>query len=214
MRRIAVDPGNPEPAAIAQAAAALHAGGLVAFPTETVYGLGVDPFNEAAVERLFLAKGRPSEKGLILHLGERGGLTGLSRALPREAEILVERFFPGPLTLVLAARETIPRWVTGGRDSVAIRMPDHPVALSLARAFGGPIAAPSANLSGAPPPTTADEVARDLGDRIELLLDGGPSPGGVPSTLVDLTGTTPRILRHGAIPEARVWEALGVEPQG
>jgi L-threonylcarbamoyladenylate synthase len=181
---------------------------LVAFPTETVYGLGVNPFNEAAVARLFRVKGRPAEKGLILHLGEAEQARSVVSEFPPQAEALAARFFPGPLTLVLPARDTIPATVTGGRETVAIRMPDHPVALALARAAGFPIAAPSANPSGAPPPTTADEVAHSLGSAIDLLLDSGPTPGGVPSTLVDLTAMPPRVLRHGAVPEARVWEVL------
>jgi len=212
VRRVWVNPADPDPAAIRSAAETLRGGGLVAFPTETVYGLGVDPFNVDAVERLFRAKGRPAEKGLILHLGEAGQARSIVRAFPPPAEVLARRFFPGPLTLVLPARETIPPAVTGGRDTVAVRMPDHPVALALARAFGGPIAAPSANPSGEPPPVTADEVARSLGAAIDMLLDAGPTPGGVPSTLVDLTVHPPRILRHGAVAEERVWEVLGKEP--
>jgi L-threonylcarbamoyladenylate synthase len=208
MRRLVVDPSQPDPAAIAAAAASLREGGLVAFPTETVYGLGVDPFNERAVERLFAAKGRPAEKGLILHLGEREQITAIVRSFPPEAAALARRFFPGPLTLVLPARPSISAAVTGGRDTVAVRMPDHPVALALARAFGGPIAAPSANPSGAPPPTTAEQVADYLAGAIDVLLDAGPSPGGVPSTILDLTTTSPRILRHGAVAEEEIWRAL------
>jgi L-threonylcarbamoyladenylate synthase len=212
MRRLVVDPSHPDVHAINEAAAALQGGGLVAFPTETVYGLGVDPFNAEAVERLFEAKGRPAEKGLILHLGDIEQLDDLVRSFPEAAVTLARRFFPGPLTLVLPARPGLPSRVTGGRDSVAVRMPDHPVALALARAFGGPIAAPSANPTGLAPPTTAEQVAQYLGDAIDILLDGGPSTGGVPSTLVDLTSVPPRILRHGAVAEEEVWKALGSRP--
>jgi L-threonylcarbamoyladenylate synthase len=208
MRRLVTDPRAPDPEVIAAAAGLLRGGGLVAFPTETVYGLGVDPFQPAAVERLFVAKGRPEEKGLIFHLGEITEVEELAAEVPAAARALLARFFPGPLTLVLPARERVPLAARGGRSTLAVRMPDHPVALALARAFGGPIAAPSANLSGAPPPRTAEEVALALGDRIDALVDAGPTPGGVPSTLVDLSVVRPRILREGAIASERILQVL------
>jgi L-threonylcarbamoyladenylate synthase len=213
MRLLAVDPADPDPAVIAEAAGLLRAGGLVAFPTETVYGLGVDPFNAEAVGRLFAVKGRPPEKGLILHLGETRQIESVADPIPAAARALIQRFFPGPLTLVLPAKTRagdprLPRQVTGGGETIAVRLPDHPVAVALARAFGGPIAAPSANPSGEPPPTDAESVRRTLGPVIDAILDGGPTPGGVPSTLVDVTATPIRILREGAIPASAVWAAL------
>jgi L-threonylcarbamoyladenylate synthase len=213
MRWLTVDATRPDPAVIGVAAELLRGGGLVAFPTETVYGLGVDPFNEEAVERLFAVKGRPVEKGLILHLGEVAQIDAVARAVPAAAQALIERFFPGPLTLVLPMRAGVEppllaRRVTAGGDTIAVRMPAHPVALALARAFGGPIAAPSANLSGEPPPTDAESIRYTLGPSIDALLDAGPTPGGIPSTLVDVTATPIRILREGAIPSSDVWAAL------
>jgi L-threonylcarbamoyladenylate synthase len=214
MRLLTVDPADPDPAVIAEAAGLLRAGGLVAFPTETVYGLGVDPFNAGAVGRLFVVKGRPAEKGLILHLGDVRQIEAIADPIPPAARALVRHFFPGPLTLVLRAKTgtgapELSRRVTGGGETVAVRLPDHPVALALARAFGGPIAAPSANLSGEPPPTDAETVRRTLGPAIDAILDAGPTPGGVPSTLVDVTAAPIRILREGAIPSNAVWAALG-----
>jgi L-threonylcarbamoyladenylate synthase len=203
-----VDSVQPDAERIATAAELLREGKLVAFPTETVYGLGVDPWNEEAVRRLFAVKGRPEAKGLILHLGDVAQIESVAREVPDAARLLVARFFPGPLTLVLPAVPSIPRVVTGGGDTIAVRLPDHPVSIALARALGRPIAAPSANPSGEPPPRTADEVRRSLGEKIDAIVDAGPTPGGTPSTLVDVTVAPPRILRAGAVPEEAVWQAL------
>lgn len=207
-----VDPEHPDPSAIARAAAMLRAGGLVAFPTETVYGLGADGLNAAAVARIYQAKGRPEAKGLILHLADFEALAVLVEEVPDAARRLMARFAPGPLTLVLRARAAVPAIVRGGGPTVAVRWPDHPVARALIRAAGTPIAAPSANPSGAPPPTDADAVLAGLGGRFDLLLDGGPTPLRVASTLVDLTVTPPALLREGVIREETVREALGDEP--
>jgi L-threonylcarbamoyladenylate synthase len=218
MRWLTVDPADPDPAVIAVASDLLRGGGLVAFPTETVYGLGVDPFNEEAVERLFAVKGRPVEKGLILHLGEVAQIDAVAREVPPAARRLIGQFFPGPLTVVLPVRSgveqpSLSRKVTGGSDTIAVRLPAHPVALALARAFGGPIAAPSANRSGEPPPTDAETIRRTLGSALDAILDAGPVLGGIPSTLVDVTATPIRILREGAIPASDVWAALKGSPE-
>jgi L-threonylcarbamoyladenylate synthase len=202
-----VAPTDPETAAIAQAAATIRAGGLVAFPTETVYGLGADGLDEEAVRRIFAAKGRPESKGLILHLCAPEQAREVAEVSP-EAERLMAAFFPGPLTLVLPARPVVPAVTTGGGPTVAVRMPDHPVALALIAAAGRPIAAPSANPSGAPPPRTTEEVLAGLDGRFDLLLDAGPTPLGTPSTLLDMTQQPPRILREGAVGAAEIKQAL------
>ncbi len=207
-RILHVDSENPDPAAIAQAAVALRRGEIVAFPTETVYGLGANGLDESAVRRVFAAKRRPPEKGLILHLADREGLEGLVEDIPPAADLLIARFAPGPLTLVLRAAARVPQVVLGGGATVAVRWPDHPVARALIRAAGVPVAAPSANLSGQPPPRSAAEVARQLAGRIPWILDGGETPLGQPSTIVDLTVQPPAILREGAIPGPVVLAAL------
>jgi L-threonylcarbamoyladenylate synthase len=194
---------------IKQAAGVIRAGGLVAFPTETVYGLGADGLNESAVRRIFAAKGRPESKGLILHLSEPGQSEEVAEVSPL-ARRLMAAFFPGPLTLVLPARPVVPAVTTGGGSTVAVRMPDHAVARALIAAAGRPIAAPSANLSGAPPPRTAAEVLTGLDGRFDLLLDAGPTPLGTPSTLLDLTQDPPQVLRQGAVSVEEVEKVLGV----
>jgi L-threonylcarbamoyladenylate synthase len=204
-----ISPLSPEPAAIEQAAEIIRSGDLVAFPTETVYGLGADGLNEAAVRRIFAAKGRPETKGLILHLSDAVQASEVAEVAPM-AERLMAAFFPGPLTLVLPARPVVPAVTTGGGATVAVRMPDHPVAHALIAAAGRPIAAPSANPSGAPPPRTGAEVLAGLDGRFDLLLDAGPTPLGTPSTLVDLTQDPPRILRVGAVPPEAVEKVLGI----
>jgi L-threonylcarbamoyladenylate synthase len=208
-RVLTVSSTAPEPAAIEEAAAILRADGLVAFPTETVYGLGADGLNEAAVRRIFAVKGRPEAKGLILHLAEPAQAAEVAEVSER-AKRLMAAFFPGPLTLVLPARPIVPAVTAGGGATVAVRMPDHTVALALIRAAGRPVAAPSANPSGAPPPRTAAEVLAGLDGRFDLLLDAGPTPLGTPSTLLDLTRDPPRILRQGAVTAEAIEEVLGI----
>jgi L-threonylcarbamoyladenylate synthase len=200
----------PEPEIIEQAAAVIRAGGLVAFPTETVYGLGADGMNEAAVRRIFAAKGRPEAKGLILHLSEPAQAKEVAVVSPA-AERLMEAFFPGPLALVLPALAVVPAVTNGGGATVAVRMPDHGVARALIAAAGRPVAAPSANPSGAPPPRTAAEVLAGLEGRFDLLLDAGPTPLGTPSTLLDLTHEPPRLLRLGALPLQDIERVLGLQ---
>jgi len=190
------------PDAVAEAAAALRAGGLVAFPTETVYGLGAAARDPAAVARVFAAKGRPADNPLIVHVADAAGLADLAADVPPVAHDLAARFWPGPLTLVVRARPGLPRVTIGGLDSVAVRVPGHPVALALLRAAGVPVAAPSANRSGRPSPTTAAHVLADLGDRADVVLDGGPTAIGVESTVVDVRSGAPVILRPGAVTPA------------
>lgn len=199
-RRIVVDPREPDPAAIQDAAATLKAGGLVAFPTETVYGLGAVATDAAAVQHVFAAKGRPEEKPLIVHLSRQEQIHAVVRELPPIAQLLMEHFFPGPLTLVLRKHPSIPAVVTAGGDTVGVRMPDYPVARALIDAVGEPLAAPSANLSGKRSSISAEDVLADLEGRIDLVLDAGPSPLREPSTVLDLTVTPPRILRQGSLP--------------
>ncbi len=193
---------------VARAAAILRAGGLVAFPTETVYGLGADCLNGTAVRGIFAAKGRPVDNPLIVHVANTDQAEAIA-VLDDRARQLVGRFWPGPLTLVLPSRDVVPPEVRAGLPSVAVRCPRHPVALRLIAACGTPLAAPSANRSGRPSPTTAAAVLDELGGRIDAVLDGGPCLLGVESTVVDATGPELRLLRLGALPA----EALGLAPR-
>lgn len=187
-------------ASIRRAAALLRAGELVAFPTETVYGLGADALNGEAAARIFAAKGRPADNPLIAHIAGESGLAGLIAGEPCAcARALMRAFWPGPMTLIFPKSPRVPREVTAGLDTVAVRMPSHPVARALIRAAQTPIAAPSANRSGRPSPTTAAHVLEDMEGRIPLILDGGPCEVGLESTVVDVTGARPRILRPGGV---------------
>jgi len=182
-----------------RAAEMIRNGRLVAFPTETVYGVGADAGNTDAVRRIFEAKGRPADNPLIVHVWDRGQIAPLVQGLPDFAERLVDAFFPGPLTLVLPRTSLVPDVVTAGLDTVAIRMPDHPVAAAFLKAAGRPVAAPSANRSGRPSPTTWQAVRDDLGGRIDAILKGDPTRVGLESTVVDCTCAAPVVLRHGSI---------------
>jgi len=208
-RVLKVDPHWPDPAIIREAAGLLRAGELVAFPTETVYGLGADGLDEAAVGRIYTAKGRPSTNPLILHVDGLPMARSLCRTWPEAAIRLAEAFWPGPLTLVLPRRDLVPDAVTGGGDTVALRMPAHRVALNLIGLLTRPLAAPSANLSERVSPTRADHVLEDLEGRIPLVLDGGPTTRGLESTVVDLSGEAPRVLRPGPIPGKMLRRLLG-----
>jgi L-threonylcarbamoyladenylate synthase len=192
-------PDRPEPDLIADAAACLRRGGLVAFPTETVYGLGVAALDAAAVRRLFAAKGRPADDPLIVHVASLDALAALVAARPPAVDALAARFWPGPLTLVLRRSPLVPDEVTAGLDTVAVRVPAHPVARALLAAAGIPVAAPSANLFSRPSPTQASHVLEDLDGRIDLVLDGGRTQVGVESTVLDLSGDVPEVLRPGAV---------------
>lgn len=195
---------------IQRAANILENGGLVAFPTDTVYGVAAHGFQPAAIERLFEAKERPRTKAIALLVADAGDLSRVTRRVPEAAWRLAERFWPGALTLIVPRADDVPPILTGGGDSVAVRMPDHPVALSVIAAAGAPLATTSANLSGGPDPVTAGDVLRDLGGRIDLILDGGACPGGVPSTVLDLTTEPPMIRREGPIDqEALTWVIAG-----
>ena len=207
---IVVDPGSPDPAGIARAAAVLRRGGLVAFPTETVYGLGADALNRDAIRRVFDAKGRPATDPLIVHVGGLDAVEALTVRVPPAAATLAARFWPGPLTLVLPRSDVVPDEVTAGLATVAIRVPRHPIALALIAAAGVPVAAPSANLFSRPSPTTAAHVLEDLGGRIDIVIDGGPTTVGVESTVLDLSREVPTILRPGAITREML---LGVLPR-
>jgi L-threonylcarbamoyladenylate synthase len=206
---VRVTPEAPEPDVIERAAAVLRRGGLVAFPTETVYGLGADALNPQAVRRIFAVKGRPADNPLIIHVAGTEQLRNVAREVPESARVLAEHFWPGPLTLVLPRHERVPLETTGGLETVAVRMPDSAIALALIRALGHPIAAPSANLSGRPSPTAAEHVLEDLQGRIELILDGGPTRIGVESTVLDLTTSPPTILRPGGVSPEQLRPFLG-----
>lgn len=185
--------------AIAEAGRLARDGKLVAFPTETVYGLGGNALDEAAVHRIFAAKGRPADNPLIVHVSNPDEIWRLASSVSPLAERLVQEHWPGPLTIVLDARADVPRVTTGGLDTIAIRMPAHVVALELLREAGVPIAAPSANRSGRPSPTTAADVVDELGPAVDVVLDGGPCPVGIESTVVDARGPTPVVLREGSV---------------
>ncbi|WP_457754139.1 L-threonylcarbamoyladenylate synthase [Thermococcus sp.] len=191
------------------AAKFIREGKLVAFPTETVYGLGADALNEKAVRRIFEAKGRPTDNPLIVHIARFKQLYELARNVPREAEILAEHFWPGPLTIVLPKKDNVPKITTGGLNTVAIRMPAHEIALNLVKASGRPIAAPSANISGKPSPTLAEHVVDDFYGKIECIIDGGEVKIGVESTVLDLTTKPPTLLRPGGLPLEEIERIIG-----
>jgi L-threonylcarbamoyladenylate synthase len=183
-------------------------GGLVAFPTDTVYGVGSHALQPDAVERIYIAKIRPRDKAIPILLARADDLSLVAERIPEAAWLLAERFWPGGLTLVLPKKASVPDVVSAGGPTVAVRVPDHPVSLALMAALGAPLAATSANLSGHPSPVTAMEVQAELGGRIELVLDGGRCPGGIPSTVLDLTTNLPTILRAGAIAVEEIEAAL------
>lgn len=203
-------PDTPE--AIAQAASILRRGGLVAFPTETVYGLGADASNPEAVAQVFRAKGRPADHPLIVHLADSGEIVRWARDVPAVAWRLAERFWPGPLTLILKRLPDVSAAVTGGQDTVGLRVPNHPVARALLRAFGGGIAAPSANRFGRVSPTSAAHVIAEFGDVVECVIDGGSCRVGLESTILDLSGDQPRVLRPGAVTSEALAAILGAPP--
>jgi L-threonylcarbamoyladenylate synthase len=203
------DAEHPDAGAVGRAAAVLRAGGLVAFPTETVYGLGASALDAAAVARVFAAKGRPPNNPLIVHVADGADAPGVVASWPDAAARLAERFWPGPLTLVLPRRPDVPDAVTAGGPTVAVRVPAHPVARALLRAAGVPVAAPSANRSGYVSPTRAEHVLRGLDGRIDLVLDAGPVPGGIESTVLDMTADLPRLLRPGLVSPAQIEAVIG-----
>ena len=187
----------------------LKRGGLVAFPTETVYGLGGNALDAKSSEKIYRAKGRPSDNPLIVHIADMEHLFPIVEQVPQKAVRLAEKFWPGPLTMIFKKTDMVPFETTGGLESVAVRMPDHPTALALIRAAGGYVAAPSANRSGRPSPTTAEHVAEDLGENIDLILDGGMVGIGIESTIVDFTEQIPTVLRPGYISLEMLQECIG-----
>jgi L-threonylcarbamoyladenylate synthase len=214
---------NPTPEALLQAALHLQAGGLVAFPTETVYGLGANAEDESAIAKIYAAKNRPSNHPLIVHIGETADVYHFAKDIPDYAQALMNKFWPGPMTLILPRTQNSKDFVTGGQSSVGLRLPNHPVALGLLRAFGflggHGLAAPSANRYGAVSPTTALSVMQELADYLnegDLILEGGSSEVGVESTIIDCTGPNPAILRPGAITAEDIELCTGIvvaEPQ-
>jgi L-threonylcarbamoyladenylate synthase len=209
-RVLSIDPAQPDPTTIAAAAAVLRAGGLVAFPTETVYGLGARGLYVDEVAKIFAAKGRPPGHPVILHVDGEAMARSLSTEWSPTASRLANELWPGPLTLVVPRAKSVPPEVSGGMDTVGIRAPNHPVALALIRAVGEPLAAPSANAHTHVSPTTAEHVVRSLGDRVDLVLDAGPCAFGIESTVLTLAHEPPRVLRPGAISLSRL---RAVEPR-
>ncbi|HLB61602.1 MAG TPA: L-threonylcarbamoyladenylate synthase [Actinomycetota bacterium] len=205
-----VDAETPDPAVVEHAASVLRAGGTVAFPTETVYGVGATALDASAVRRVFEAKGRPPEDPLIVHLAAEDGVHLVARDVLAIAHTLVRRFWPGPLTLVLPRRPEVPAEVTAGLDTVAVRMPAHHVALAMIEAARAPVAAPSANRFGRASPTTAQHVLDDLEGRIDLVLDAGPTSVGLESTVLDLTREVPTILRPGGVAREEIERVVGM----
>ena len=209
-KRIVIkDRKNIKDEELAEAAAVLRSGGLVAFPTETVYGLGGNALDEDAARKIYAAKGRPSDNPLIAHISCAADLAPLVKEIPVAGRKLMEAFWPGPLTMIFPKSGRLPYGTTGGLDTVAVRMPDDPVAGRLIALAGVPVAAPSANTSGRPSPTTADHVWQDMNGRIDMIIDGGPVGIGVESTIVDVSSPVPSVLRPGAITMEMLREVLG-----
>lgn len=187
----------------------LRNGGLVAFPTETVYGLGADALNSQAAAKIYAAKGRPSDNPLIIHIAEKSDLNRLVKEIPPKADLLIDAFWPGPLTMIFQKREEVPDGTTGGLNTVAVRMPRHKIAMELIRRSGVLIAAPSANVSGRPSPTTAEHVQQDMCGRIDMVIDGGKVGIGIESTILDMTVNPPMILRPGYITKEMLEKKIG-----
>ena len=206
---VKVEKEYPDLQIMKEAGEILKNGGLVAFPTETVYGLGGDGLNARSSEKIYTAKGRPSDNPLIIHIADMESLNKIVRQIPEKAKLLAEKFWPGPLTMIFQKSSEVPYETTGGLESVAVRMPNHPVALALIQAGGGYIAAPSANTSGRPSPTKAEHVAEDLSGRIDMIVDGGDVGIGLESTIVDFTENIPVILRPGYINQAMIEAVIG-----
>ncbi|MGN0483193.1 MAG: L-threonylcarbamoyladenylate synthase [Lachnospiraceae bacterium] len=196
-------------AVLQKAGRILKNGGLVAFPTETVYGVGGDALQAESSKKVYAAKGRPSDNPLIVLVAEMQSVENITRNLPKEAYQLAEAFWPGPLTMVLKKNDRVPYETTGGQNTVAVRMPGHPVTLALIRAGGGYVTGPSANSSGRPSPTEASHVYEDLSGKVDLILDGGSVELGMESTIIDLTGNVPTILRPGCISQKMIAEVIG-----
>jgi L-threonylcarbamoyladenylate synthase len=199
MRRVFVDPEAPQRDALQEAAKWIRGGGVVALPTDTLYGLAVDPFQAAAVERVFAVKGREAGRALPLIAADAAQVAARLGPLPPLGDRLAQRFWPGPLTLLVVAHAALPHGVTAGTGRVGVRVPAHDVARAICRGVDGPVTATSANRSGEPATADPDVVERTLGGSVDLLIDTGPAPGGPPSTIVDVTGPAPRLVREGAV---------------
>lgn len=208
---IKIDQNNIDSVHMAEAGKLIAEGELVAFPTETVYGLGGDALDPEASKKIYSAKGRPSDNPLIVHIADFSDMARVAKTIPEDAKKLSDAFWPGPLTMIVQKSEAVPDATTGGMDTVAVRMPNHPIALDLIRRSGCLIAAPSANTSGRPSPTEAAHVAEDLSGKIAMIIDGGPVGIGIESTIIDLTEETPMVLRPGYITPAMLSEVLGKE---
>lgn len=208
-RILKINPLSPEPFKIKEAAEVIKKGGTVAFPTETVYGLGADALDPDAVKRVFQAKGRPSDNPLIVHIASIEDLVLIAKKPTKSALFVIDKFWPGPLTIILKKKKIVPDIVTGGLDTVAVRMPDNKIALSLIKKAGVPLVAPSANLSGRPSPTRTKDVANDLSGRIDLIIDGGKTRIGIESTVIDMTTTPPTLLRPGGLPLEEIEKVIG-----
>lgn len=206
---VKIDENHIDAKVIEEAGEIIKRGGLVAFPTETVYGLGGDALNESSSAKIYAAKGRPSDNPLIVHITNMDALPEIVREIPREARLLADRYWPGPLTMIFYKSAVVPYATTGGLETVAVRMPSHKTARALIDAAGGYVAAPSANRSGRPSPTVARYVEEDLEGRVEMIIDGGEVNIGLESTIIDLTGDCPTILRPGYITEDMLKEAVG-----
>lgn len=206
---VRIDGQHIDSALIREAGEIIKAGGLVAFPTETVYGLGGDALNPASSKKIYEAKGRPSDNPLIVHIARMEDLPAIVKKVPEAAIKLAEAFWPGPLTMIMEKSEAVPKETTGGLDTVAVRMPSHPAAMAFIEASGGYVAAPSANRSGRPSPTVAGYVVEDLDGRIEMILDGGDVELGLESTIIDLTVEPPVILRPGFVTKEELAGTLG-----
>ncbi len=200
---------KPTEDTIEKAVRIIKSGGVVAIPTETVYGLGADAFNEDAVTRVFEAKGRPKDNPMIVHVSSLDEIPPLVKDFPEKARLLAEKYWPGPLTVIMEKSDKVPMRTSGNLPTVAIRMPSHPVMREIIKKAGCPIAAPSANLSGSPSPTNAEYVFEDMNGRIELIIDGGNSSVGVESTVITLVGEKPRLLRPGGVTPEELEEILG-----
>ncbi len=206
-----VDADKPDEEIMSRAGQLIAEGELVAFPTETVYGLGGNAFDPTASARIYAAKGRPSDNPLIVHIADLTDMTRVGVNIPEEAYLLAEHFWPGPLTMIVERNENVPLATTGGLNTVAIRMPNHQVALELIKKSNCPIAAPSANTSGRPSPTLGSHVREDLDGKIAMILDGGPVGIGIESTIIDLTEEVPMVLRPGYITPAMLSKVMGKE---
>lgn len=206
---VRMDSENIDPEIIKEAALIINKGGIVVFPTETVYGIGADALNDEAVDKIFKAKGRPQDNPLIVHIADVSELDALVKEVPESAEKLADKYWPGPLTMILYKKDILSDKITAGLDTAAIRLPKNQIALALIRESKKPIAAPSANTSGKPSPTEASHVIEDLMGKVDMIIDGGSTNIGIESTVIDMTGDMPTILRPGGITKEDVEEVLG-----